>query len=192
MTHDKNIEYLIKISDGDSDVFRLFYNENYIQIYRIVSYYIASREAREEVVSDVFFKIWTNRKKLTKIDNIDSYLFILARNESFDYIKKTKEAISIDDLPIGIVSQEMKPDDSIIDKELNLQIEKSIQELPYNCKLIFLMVREQGLKYKEVASILNISEKTVNAQMVIAIKKLSKALLKYFYIFFSVFFHTLR
>ena len=71
------------------------------------------------------------------------------------------------------------PEEIQINKELNEIINSAINELPERCRLIFLMAREEGLKYREIAEVLSISEKTVNAQMVTAIKKLTASLKKY-------------
>jgi len=64
----------------------------------------------------------------------------------------------------------------MVDKEFADSLKQAVDELPDRCRIIFMMAREEGLRYKEIADILSISEKTVNAQMVLAIKKLTKRL----------------
>lgn len=179
---------LKRISENDPYAFRLFYDKFYIQIYRFASYFIKNNETKEEIISDVFFSIWQNRLELLNIDNIVAYLFTITRNRALYYINKSKniESLIIDDIPLGMASSDLTPEEIYINEELVLAIQSAINELPERCKLIFLMAKEEGLKYREIAEILSISEKTVNAQIVIAIKKLAYILKKKIIIFLAI------
>jgi len=95
-----------------------------------------------------------------------------------------KNNVALGDIPIGIVAKNENPEEIVLNEELRHEIEKSIKELPERCRLIFLMAKEEGLKYREIAEILSISEKTVNAQMVTAIKRIGETLKKYLSFFF--------
>lgn len=177
---------LERIANDDSRAFRIFYDKCYIQIYRFTSYFVRNEETKEEIVSDVFFSVWQNRKKLMEIDDITAYLYITTRNRTLYYINKSHDSVevAIDSLPFGIVSHESTPEEELINEELKATINSAINELPERCKLIFLMAKEENLKYREIAEILSISEKTVNAQIVIAIKKLTVTLQKHMHLFF--------
>lgn len=174
-----------RISEGDQQAFRLFFEDQYPRVNRFVSYLVNSRELKEEVVSDVFFTIWQQRKRLCDVENFNALLFTIARNRSLDYLRRSIHLKSIDEIPLTIASLENSPEDDLINEELRLVITRAVDTLPEKCKLVFLMAKEQGLKYREIADVLQISEKTVNAQMVIALKKLNAALQKYMkFIFF--------
>lgn len=166
---------LERISKNDPYAFRLFYDKFYIQIYRFASYFVKNKETKEEIISDVFFSIWQNRLEILNVDNIVAYLFTVTRNRALYYINKSQniQSIIVDDVPLGIASGDLTPEEICMNDELGLAIKNAIDELPERCKLIFLMAKEEGLKYREIAEILSISEKTVNAQIVIAIKKLA-------------------
>lgn len=173
-----NTDVLFKEIAADNSVaFRRLYDSYYLQVYRFASYFVDSSLLVEEVTSDVFCILWEYRKKLSGIANFERYLYTITKNRAFRYLRDTKkytftELETISDK----FSSEIDPEYVAIDKELTTSLYEAINELPERCRLIFLMAREEGLKYKEIAEILSISEKTVNAQMVLAIKKLNKRL----------------
>ena len=171
-----------KIAADDSDAFTRFYDLFYAKVYRFSGYFLKSDILCQEVVSDVFLGIWQSRKKLVHVENIESYLYTSTRNKAFSYLKDIKKIsrASLGELPIGIISDDRTPEEIIVTKELKKVIDDSIEALPDRCRLIFLMAREEGLKYREIAKILSLSEKTINAQMVTAIRKLGTALQKFF------------
>lgn len=172
---------IIKISEGDSGAFGSFYELYFQKVFQFSRYFIKAENICQEVVSDVFLKLWQNRKKLPDIENIESYLYTITKNKAYDYLDKiSRKPEFAEDLPLGIESENCSPEELLMNKELENVINSAISNLPERCKLIFLMAREEGLRYKDIAQILSISEKTINAQMVTAIKKLGNALKNYF------------
>ena len=133
------------------------------------------KEACREVVTDVFFSVWQSRKRLKDIDNIDTYLYISVRNESFRFQARNKDLnrVSLNELlPLMEEDDEGSPEEHLELKEMREMLDKAIDELPEKCRLVFLMSREEGLKTKEIAEILSVQESTVRVQMKIAIEKL--------------------
>jgi RNA polymerase sigma-70 factor (family 1) len=182
MNDSEKTKFLLKrISESDAEAFRNFYDLFYIRLYRFSGYFVKSDQLKEEIVSDVFFSVWQGRKNLVDVLNIESYLYKSIRNRSLYYINHAKNDNLIDlaQLPIDFQFHNDTPENITISNEAILAIRKAIADLPDRCRLIFLMAKEEGLKYKEIAQILSISTKTVNAQMVVAIKKLSEALRKH-------------
>ncbi|MDH6341373.1 RNA polymerase sigma-70 factor (family 1) [Parabacteroides sp. PFB2-12] len=168
---------LERIAAGDHDSFRLFYDRYYLQVYRFASYLVDSPLLIEEIVSDVFCIIWENRKKLATIDHFEAYLYTITKNKALYYLRMENKVFLTElESVYEQLSHEETPEQLAVDEELSLSLKEAIDELPERCRLIFLMAREEGLKYREIATILSISEKTVNAQMVLAIKKLTKRL----------------
>ncbi len=178
-----NIKHLIhRIARDDEKAFVEFYEIYYDTIYRFTTYFISNDELIQEIVSDVFFNVWKSRKHLLTVENIEAYLYSSTRNRSLYYIKlKNYENnnIEIYEVSGSIHIDNQTPEEIVLNKELEVKIQNSISSLPDKCRIIFLMAREEGLKYKEIARILSISEKTVNAQMVIALKKLGKIINEY-------------
>ena len=138
-----------------------------------------SSELAEEVVEDVFVKLWCNRQKVMDIENLHVYLYVAVKNQSLSCIAaKAKELIKspFDDLEIDIGNVAPDPYNLLITTEMMQQMQQAVDDLPPRCKMIFKLVREDGLKYKEVAEILNIAVNTIDAQMAIAVKKICTAL----------------
>ncbi|WP_341837382.1 sigma-70 family RNA polymerase sigma factor [Chitinophaga pollutisoli] len=150
----------------------LFFN----RIFKLILSLVKQREPAEELASDVFMELWQRREKLSDIRNYEVYLYVIARNKAFTYLRQqlqlTDPLDQIEDFRLELARS---PEDLLISSEMLHRIHMAINELPPKCKLIFQLVKEQSFKYREVAEILNISPKTVEAQMGIAIKKLGKA-----------------
>jgi RNA polymerase sigma-70 factor (family 1) len=170
------MEILLKKIQYNSDqiAFRQLYEMLFLQLFRFSIDYVASKEIAEELVNDVFLNIWQKRGSLDLIENIKVYLYTAVRNASWDYREKSKKkaTVTLDNgghnLSLGI-----NPESILISRELQAQIDAAINQLPPQCKLIFRLVKEDKLTYKEVADILQISSKTVDSQLCIALKKLA-------------------
>lgn len=175
----------ISISRGDSKAFRNFYDVYSNKVYQFSKYFVKAEEICEEIVSDVFINVWNTREKLPEITNIEAYLYIITRNKAYNYIDKQERTPEFtSEIPGEIHVENGNPEDILLTKELEKEINASIQDLPERCRVIFLMSRQENLKYHEIAEILSLSEKTVHAQIVTALKKLNTALKNYLHIFF--------
>lgn len=138
--------------------------------------FIRSKELAEEIVSDVFIKIWQKRSELEAIGNLKVYLYVSIKNTALTYLLKQHRqvAVSIDELTIELESFSRNPEEQLLSAEVIRQVNEVIQNLPPRCKIIFKFIKEDGLRYKEVAEILNISVKTIDNQLSIALRKISK------------------
>jgi len=142
---------------------------------------VKSNEIAEEIVSDVFIKVWQIRSKLMEIENLRVYLYTIAKNFSLNYITKNykNRVISLDTIDVEAVIEVNGPAEMCISADLVKQIRQVIRQLPPQCKLIFQLVKEDGLRYKEVAAILDLSPLTVRNQLAIAIRKIGETLPAY-------------
>lgn len=132
------------------------------------------KESAEEVVSDVFLKIWTGRKALPSVKNVHLYLYISTKNSSINRLLKQKreQSFSLDEKAAELKSVYYNPEELLISAQLMQQLADCIKKLPPKCQLIFKLIKEDGLKHKEVAELLNVSVKTVENQMTIALRKI--------------------
>ncbi|MCG8322619.1 MAG: RNA polymerase sigma-70 factor [Cytophagales bacterium] len=152
----------------------------YKHYYDYLCYYawkfVNEKELAEEVVSEVFFKLWKNKKKINVNTSFRSYLFIAVRNQAFDYLRKVRRVNYIDDTEAikSKIADRHSPLEEAIFNEIYFNLEKAIENLPQQCRMIFRMSRDEGLRYREIANQLNISIKTVETQMGRALKKLRK------------------
>lgn len=170
-----------QIANNSPKAFELFFDYSYTKLYRYANYFINDIEECKEIVSEVYYNLWQNRKKLVDLVDLDNYLFICVRNQALKHIKNLNQyqKVSLENIYTDILSDRSNPEKQLLGEELNNVIELAINSLPQRCKLIFFMVKEEEMKYKDVAKVLSISERTVHAQMCIAIKRVSATIREY-------------
>lgn len=139
---------------------------------------IRSKELAEEIVSDILIEIWARRKELHAIEDLKMYLYVSVRNASLRRLQQTKRisVLSLDDLEVEFAPVDENAESILVTRELANKIDAAIQQLPQRCKLIFKLAKEDQLKYKEIAALLNISVKTIDQQVSIALKKIAGVL----------------
>ncbi len=137
-----------------------------------------SKELAEEIVSDVLIEVWARRKTLSEIDDLKMYLYVSVRNASLRKVQQHRKSgvLSLDEVQVEFASTDENAETILINRELSEKIETAIQLLPQRCKLIFKLAKEDHLKYKEIAALLNISVKTIDHQLAIALKKIAGVL----------------
>lgn len=170
-------ELLTAIAGGDEIAFTRLFNAYHEKLYTFILRLTQSSETAEDVLQDVFFKIWTNRKLLKGIDNFNAYLFRIARNHAVNGLKRLSNRDSI----LARLAQTGQPDvegpeDLLLKKEAAKQIRDAIDALPPQQKLVYTLSRIEGLKHGEIARQLNLSESTVKNHMVAALQNLRKQL----------------
>lgn len=170
----------VRENDDESAFKDLFY----LLYHRLVNFsvqYVGNMEAAEEIVSDMFTKLWLDRKGTEHIANPEVYLFIAVKNRSLNYIKKFSgfRILHLEDTNEDYLINSHDPQKELERRELIFKMDAAIETLPQQCKIVFNLIKEDGLKYKEVAEILEISPRTVETQLVRALKKLNQALEPY-------------
>lgn len=181
-----NLNQLVEIPElqqrlalyDDMAAYRQLYDYFYGRLHRTAYSFVKSKEAAEEIVSDVFIKIWQIRTRLTEIDNLVVYLYTITKNFSLNYITRHYKypVTDLDHMPVETFVEFNTPDEICISADIIAKIRAAIKELPPKCQIILQLVKEDGLRYREVATILGISELTVRNQLAIAVKKLAQAL----------------
>lgn len=150
----------------------------YHRLHRTAFAFIKSKESAEEIVSDVFIKVWQMRVKLAEVENLSVYLYTITKNLCLKYITRQYKnpVVNLDEISFETTIDFKTPEEICISSDIMKKIKEALNELPPKCRLILQLVKEDGLRYKEVATILNISELTVRNQLAIAVKKLGKVL----------------
>ena len=172
-------ELLQQIAAGDQAAFRQVYAYFYKRLYQFALAIVKTRESAEEIVEDVFVRIWQQKETLPAIRNLRVYLYTATKNTSLNYLsKKARESIAepFDHIHIELGGSDITPEQILITAEMYQKVQKAVEALPPRCKMIFKLVREDGLRYKEIAEILNISVNTIDVQMAIAVKRIATAL----------------
>ena len=139
---------------------------------------LKAKEIAEEAVSDVFIEIWSKRKQLLEIEDLKMYLYVSVRNASLRRLQQTQKTtmLSLDELEVEFPSADPNAETFLITGELAQKIELAIESLPPQCKIIFKLAKQDNLKYKEIAQLLNISVKTIDNQLSTALKKIASVL----------------
>ena len=155
-----------------------FFDFYFTRLIQFATTIIKSEILAEEIVLDVFLKLWQQRKMLEKINNIETYLFIAVRNKSINVLKKEQRFHfdMLDNCHIQLADYKPTVENSLIEDEMLQALNEAVIQLPAKCKIIFKLIREDGLNRNEVAQVLNISVKTVDNQVAIAVKKIAEHL----------------
>jgi RNA polymerase sigma-70 factor (ECF subfamily) len=173
-------KYLIElIKKGDRNAFEFLFNNYYSDLCKYATSVVLNEATAEDLVMDVFVKIWEAESKLEITLSLSGYLFTSVHNHCINYLTRKHKRFSelnpktIDRLNTLITSPDISaPLERISMAELSQQIEKCIELLPEECRNIFLMSRIDELPYKVIANRLGISENTVKVQIYRALKKL--------------------
>lgn len=173
-------EWCMRVAQHDDQAaFQQIFNQFYRKLFLFVKAFLKNKEFSEEVVADVFIKLWQNRKSLPGIKNLNYYLFVTAKHAAFDYLENNKknQTVDLDEVEVDFGEIRANPEELYISAEMLRQIHLAIATLPPRCRLIFRLVKEDGFKYREVADMLNLSVKTIETQMSIALSKIGGELL---------------
>jgi len=167
---DQDLAVLIK--KGDIRAFDKIYEKYSTRLYLFVNGIIKSQKDSEDIVQEVFFKIWNNRKKINEFLSLQSFLFTIAHNTTISIIRKkinennyvsyVKSVQNAVELSTGEIELEYK--------ELEDSFNKILDNLPKRQREVYMLSREEELSYKEIAERLGISVNTVENHMVKALK----------------------
>lgn len=179
-----NTTQLHSIRSGDEQVFEKLFKDQYPILCGYARKYLDDVDQAEEIVQEMFFNFWQKREKMEINISIEAYLFRSVRNSCLNYLKhlKIREEYRMA-TNHEIRAKEQQVHDNVVTLELQERIDQVIDQLPPERKRIFKMSRYEELKYKEIAEKLNLSIKTVEAQMGKALKHLRLHLSDYLSVF---------
>jgi len=186
ITESKNF-FNTKLVQGDSETFEVLFKLYYTKLTLFSNRFVNDISVSEEIVADVFTFLWENGHEVNFTSSISSYLFKMVQNRSLNYLKHQKiENLYVTYLEKNNLFDEVRStvESGYEEKELALQINAAINTLPRKCREIFVLSRFSDMKYKEIASQLNISPKTVERQVGIALEKLRQTLKHVTYMLF--------
>ncbi|QEC41169.1 RNA polymerase sigma-70 factor [Pseudobacter ginsenosidimutans] len=158
-------------------LFAELFRKHECRLYTLAQQLTKSEQYAKDVIQEVFIKLWERRQDLSRIENIEAWLYRMTENKVIDFLRKAaadgrlKEAIW-KNLPM----QEDDPEVLIETKEYHQIIRKAIESLPAQRKLIYQLNREKGLNYQEIAQTLQISKHTVKNQLSTALQSIRRFL----------------
>jgi len=166
-------ELLQMISQGDEQAFATVFDYYRNKIYGVALKLTHSTTVAEEIVEDVFLKIWTRRAMLNEIENFSAYLFTIARNETYKILKqiaKNYKIVLLSENNQSLVHN--NTEDYLIHKEITSLLQKAIERLPHQQKQVYKLMKEEDLKRGEVAEILHLQPETVKFHLAQAMKNI--------------------
>lgn len=169
-----------RVKQGNKEAFDTLFRKYYIRLVRFAIGYVKSGPIAEEIIQDIFIKFWEYAKRIEIESSLLAYMYSSSRNACLNYIKK-------EDIR---AKYEMEKHEQAKEKLQNTQTEVNVSafqellaihvgNLPEKCRQIFELSKFEGLSYDEIAAFLDISSKTVENQMGIALRKLREALSPY-------------
>jgi len=173
-------DILDAIAEDDEIAFEGLFKSHFAELCIYAIRFVDDIENAEEIVQDIFFNIWNNRKKLNINTSIKAYLFATVRNTCLNVIKHKKvENKYREYFSRQLHQDELNEEDWMKGDELHYKITETIEKLPPERRKVFVMSRFENLKYREIAEELNISIKTVENQMGKALQFLREELKDY-------------
>lgn len=165
-------KYLIAgLRDNDKIVFDYIFNHYYSGLCTYSQRYLSDKSAVEDLVQDFFVSLWIKRDQLTINISLKSYLFTSVRNRCLDYLKhnKIQKEFTLRSLR---ESEDLDNDNYnlYVERELRVAINGALEKLPPRCREIFELSRFKGLRNQEIAEKLNISKRTTEIQISLALK----------------------
>jgi RNA polymerase sigma-70 factor (ECF subfamily) len=174
-TQQEYSELIRNIRENDKQSLEKLFRKLYTRLRNYANTIINSREDAEDIVQEVFFKLWNNRADLDENKSIQTYLFVCTRNSCLNWLKHKRTESDYARIMALVYTRDpetLTPHESLIADDIESDFYKVLEDLPTQCRKIFELNRFEGLKYHEIATRLNISIKTVETQMSRALVKI--------------------
>ncbi len=180
-------KYLVEsIQKGDYQAFEILFQTYYSALCALGRSMVHSKETAEDLVSDIFVKIWENPENLNVTQSLKGYLIRSVRNACINYLTRSYQKFrhldneTTEKLLSFLPHNDPDPSREMLIAELEVKINEAISTLPPECAKIFLLSRREELTNREIADQLNLSENTVKVQIYRGLSKIREALKDYF------------
>jgi RNA polymerase sigma-70 factor (family 1) len=162
MQKNDDIQLLLRlVAEGHRPSFTVLYDRYWKKIYATSLHYLKSPEWAQDLVQDIFLKVWVKRSILPEIEDFESFLFIMARNELVSAIRKKVAAAPLQEQQESTTIAEL-PDNALSLKQTEQLIADAVAQLPPQQKLVFMLTRHAGLTHEAIARQLGLNTRTVN------------------------------
>lgn len=182
-SHSNHIEseLLRRVSEGDELAFTELYNRYWQKVYSYLLRMTKSHEIAEELLYDIFTKLWTGRELITEIRNMDAFLSKVAYNKAISFFRYTASQRKMQQLIARQMAENAYVEDTadrLLDNEARELLQEAIRQLSPQRRLVFSLSREQGLTHEQIARQLNLSTQTVKKTMSNALNNIREFLHK--------------
>lgn len=184
---------VLQIKNGDERAFEQLYKDYYARLFSYLRGYLKNTSDIKDVIQNTFISLWNNRTSLADDTRIYSWLFTVVRNQCLNYIRNSETQLRLRSVIEFHESEKLRWQthtlqsfipESIVLSELQELIDSAIEEMPEQCRNVFLMSRQEELSHKEIGERLNISPKTVENHITKALKILRSKLSEFQYFLF--------
>ena len=181
-------------NDKKSDFSRV-YSIYFPKLVRFAREFVLSTEDAENIIQDIFIYLWEHQEILGSLSNLNAFLFVLVKNRCIDFIIQKKlverkreefEMVMDKELQLKMYALQQFDENALSSDDIEVILNNAINSLPEKCREVFILSRMEGLKYREIAERLNISTKTVENQIITALKKLRVELKDYLPLFIFI------
>jgi len=176
---DTEIRYLLNdiALNSSRASFKRLYLAYYGKLFNLAKSLVKQDELAEEITDDVFMNLWGRRASIAEINNFTYYCYTSVKNKSLTCLSKNRlKSVNIDDIKVDVADSGVTGEDKLVYEDLTKLINTTLNKLSEQCRLVFKLIKEDGLKYREVAELLDISIKTVEYHMGNALKTLAQGL----------------
>lgn len=177
------VDLVIGIKNGDAHSLELLFRRLHPGLCAYANKFLNNTDEAQEIVQDVFYRIWKHRDRLDENKSLYDYLFTSTRNSCLNLIESKKSRTKYAELMRFLYVQEscdnINSYHALLAKELEKDLKMALDNLPQECRRVFELSRIEGLKYQDIAIKLNISIKTVETQMSRALARLRVQLREY-------------
>jgi len=164
-------EILRILNKGDTNGITLLHDKYSEQLFISAYNMLKNREASEDLIQEIFIRIWNKRKNLKIKTSLKSYLYASVIHGVYAHFRKNRDKFNVQLLEgFNTYVHNNNPETELIQQEIIFQINSVIDSLPEKCRIVFKLSREEQLSHKEIAQKLNISTKTIETHITKALK----------------------
>jgi RNA polymerase sigma-70 factor (ECF subfamily) len=170
-------QLLEQVAGGDERAFRKVFDEHWQNIYGVALMLTKNADLAEDMVQEIFLKIWMKREQLPTIDNFKAFLFVVARNHVFSELRKKSNEIPFTEQLIEYFQETRNnPEKQLLQKESFAMVQQAVDSLPQQQRMVYQLSRDGGLTRDEIADKLGISPNTVRNHMAKAMETIRQYL----------------
>ncbi len=166
-----------ELSKGNHEAYRKLFMRYYPKVRYFILGLVKSEEEADDLAQDVFVKLWTNRQQFVEVKTFGAYLYVSAKNTTFNYIESRQKRQEGLDKKISDDDSAFSPHEEMVAKDLQLLVDMVVNSMPSQRKIIYRLSREVGLSNDEIAGQLQLAKKTVENHLNLALKELRDAIL---------------